>query len=104
MLDIQPSDLGFDSTQFPEYRTNPTTNEPVQLQAIEYAVECSKRFCGMSIPTGVGKSLIAMSVAKITGLRTVILTGTVSLQNQYNSAFERDGLTEIKGRSRYTCG
>ena len=104
MLDLIPSDLGLDPEQFPEYRSNPTTGEPVQLQAIEFAMECDKRFCGMCVPTGVGKSLIAVSVTKIMGLRTVVLTGTVSLQDQYMTSFNRYGMVEIKGRSRYECG
>lgn len=101
MLDIQPSDLGFD--EYSSYRINPATQEPVQAEAIEFAATVEERVCAMCIPWGVGKSLVAMSVAKLMGLRTAILTGTIGLQDQYKRDFERHGLVEIKGRSRYQC-
>jgi ATP-dependent DNA helicase DinG len=97
-----PKDLGF-GDEFESYRVDPSSGREVQLEAIEYGVTCDKRFCAMSIPTGIGKSLIAVSIAKITGLRTVILTATKALQEQYSSAFKKYGLVDIKGRSNYQC-
>ncbi len=100
---LVPSDLGFDSNEFPEYRRNPATDEEVQLEAMEFALTCMKRFAAMCIPPGIGKSVMAMSLAKYTGLRTVILTATKSLQEQYISCFQKYGLVDIRGRSNYQC-
>lgn len=99
----QPCDFGFSQVEFPYYRCHPVTNEPVQWEAIEFAVDCDKRFAAMCVSTGVGKSLIAMTIAKFTGLRTCILTGTKGLQDQYVSQFGKYGLVEIKGRNNYQC-
>jgi Rad3-related DNA helicase len=100
---IQPSDLGF-GEEFPEYRQDPRNNRPVQVEAIEFVSDCTKRVAAAAVPTGVGKSLIAVSAAKLTGLRTVILTATKGLESQYANTFGKYGLVDIRGRSNYQCG
>jgi Rad3-related DNA helicase len=101
--DYKPSDLGF-GDEFPEYRTDPMSGREVQLEVIEFGSACESRFAAISAPTGIGKTLAAVSMAKVTGMRTVILTATKALQNQYLSLFGKYGMVEIKGRSNYQCG
>jgi hypothetical protein len=107
MLDIlsgyTPRDLGF-GEEFTEYRKDPRTNKEVQLEAIEFAAYCPSRVAAAAVPTGVGKSLIAVSVAKLTDLRTVILTATKGLQQQYSDTFHKYGIVDIRGKSNYDCG
>jgi Rad3-related DNA helicase len=99
---VRPSDLGF-GPEFPDYRVNPRNQQPVQWEAIEFAALSDARFIGISVPTGVGKSLAAASIHKLTCLRTVTLTATRALQAQYKKDFERYGLFDIQGRSNYSC-
>jgi Rad3-related DNA helicase len=54
-----------------------------------------------ALPTGVGKSLLAVVYAKLTGLRSVILTSTKALQDQYQRDFP--GLVDVRGMSNYPC-
>ena len=91
---LSPKDLGI--SNFPEYRR-------IQLEAIEFMVCNELRFTAMSIPTGGGKSLIAFSLHKYTGLRTAILTATLALQSQYFKDLGCDGLVDVRGRSNYQC-
>ncbi|PWT88243.1 MAG: hypothetical protein C5B54_10925 [Acidobacteria bacterium] len=97
----KPSDLELEG--YDEYRRDPVSNQEVQLDAIEFAAYCDKRFAGACLPTGTGKELIGVSVAKLTGLRTVFLTATKGLQEQYGRNHARNGLVDIRGRSNYTC-
>ena len=94
--DFKPSDLGFDHERFPSYRQ-------IQLEAIEQATSGEERFQALTIPTGGGKSLVAASIHKLTGWRTVILTSTLGLQSQYMRDFEHIGLTDIRGKANYKC-
>lgn len=96
-----PSDLGLDG--FKEYRRDPISGREVQLEAIEFAAYAEKRFSVISVPTGIGKSIIAMSLAKLSGLRTVILTATKGLQDQYALQLGDYGLVDIRGRANYDC-
>lgn len=98
----KPGDLGLDA--FEEYRKDPTTGQEVQLEAIEFAAYSSARVCGLAAPTGIGKELIAVSLQKLTGLRTVIATATKGLQAQYDKNHSRYGLVDIRGRANYDCG
>lgn len=55
-------------------------------------------------PTGSGKSLIALTIAKYLeakGESTAIITPKVALQDQYNDTFPY--VPTLKGRSRYKC-
>jgi Rad3-related DNA helicase len=62
-----------------------------------------KRFCGASIPTGSGKSVLAMALAKAIGGRGVLLTATKGLQDQMMKDFSKSGLVNVKGMSNYRC-
>ncbi len=98
---LTPADLGF-GEPFLEYRKHPVTKQEVQLEAIEFAAYCQKRFAVVCAPTGLGKELVAMSLAKLTGLRTCIITATKGLQEQYGK-YHPYGLTTIQGKTNYGC-
>ncbi len=93
---FSPAELGFPD-KFDEFRTE-------QLEAAETVLNTDKRFAGLCKPTGSGKSVTALLIAKATGLRTVILTSTRGLQEQYVREFAEAGLVDIRGKSNYTCG
>lgn len=73
---------------------------------MEWTIEqfrLGKRFAGVSLPTGAGKTLFAMALAKVMGARTAILTGTRGLQDQYARDFAACGLFDIRGKDNYQC-
>lgn len=94
---LRPEDLGFEGNRFKSYR-------PIQLEAIEQVSESEARFQGLALPTGAGKSLVAASIHRLTGWRTVILTSTKGLQEQYLRDFEQIGMRDIRGKLNYQCG
>lgn len=55
----------------------------------------------LEAPPGVGKSIIAIAVARLLGHPALVLTGTKQLQDQYSSLFP--GIVDIRGRSNYPC-
>jgi ATP-dependent DNA helicase DinG len=91
---IEPSDLGFPE-KFEAFR-------PGQLEAAEELLNSNVRFLGFSKPTGAGKTLAAMLMAKVTG-RAAILTSSKGLQSQYTGDFNDAGLVDIRGKSNYSC-
>lgn len=92
---ITPAELGLPE-RFAEFR-------PAQVSAIEHVLNSDRRYVPMALPLGSGKSLIAMGIARASGLRTVILTASKGLQKQYLDDFSASGLTDIRGRSNYPC-
>jgi len=62
-----------------------------------------ERFLGLSCPTGSGKSLTAALLAHVSGARTVILTATKALQEQYLDSFRGLGLVSVKGQNNFQC-
>ena len=92
---LDPCDLGLPE-KFEHFR-------PEQVEAVDAILNTPKRFYGAALPTGAGKTLIAVAAARASGLRTVILTGTKGLQSQYIKDFADSGLTDIRGTSKYTC-
>lgn len=90
-----PRDFGLDS--IPSFRQ-------VQLEALDWAAYLDKRFAAAVLPGGSGKSVFAISLAKLTNLRTVILTETKGLQSQYISELGKAGLVDIRGKANYPCG
>ncbi len=99
LSDYTPSDLGLDERMFPKYRR-------VQLEAMEevvYGRGSEWRFVGLGCPTGVGKSLLKISLHKLTGLRTVCLTSTKGLADQDRDKFRHAGLVDVRGKANYSC-
>ncbi len=84
-----------------------------QVETVKKIVETfynkNKKFVCLSAPTGSGKSLIAMVVSELIGRKenddkciSEILIHTKTLQNQYESSFDKK-LLNIKGAASYTC-
>ena len=61
------------------------------------------RFLGMSIPTGSGKSLDALLLSRLSEARTVILTATKGLQEQYMRDARQLGAILVKGQNNFPC-
>lgn len=99
LADLSPADIGLER-MFATFR-------PIQLEAIEYAVyECEdERVIGMCLPTGSGKSGVALAIQALTRWRTVIATATKGLMGQYSSdtAGGRYPLVDLMGKANYDC-
>lgn len=92
---IPPEGFGFDAERFPDWRRD-------QPDAIRAALEATTKHVGLVLPTGAGKSLTALAIARLTGWRTVYLTSTKALQDQIEREFS--GLvTVLKGQAAYLC-
>ncbi len=74
-----------------------------QEHAVCSILDSSKRVTVVSMPTGGGKSLIVLGAALASKKRTIILTSTRALADQYNRDFEEIGLVDIRGRANYPC-
>ena len=72
-----------------------------QRQAIDKIVNVNKRYVILDAPTGSGKSLVAMSIAKLIGGRTYYIVGTKDLQEQLLRDFPF--LAILKGRNNFKC-
>lgn len=93
LAEFEPVELGLPE-KFTQFR-------PAQLEAVEQILNNDKRFQALALPTGSGKTLIAMAAAKATGLRTAILTSTLGLMRQYEKDFL--DLVAIRGKANYEC-
>ena len=74
-----------------------------QDEAILRAAESPARFVVLCMPTGSGKSATYVAMAKLTDLRTVVLTSTKGLQTQLADDFSPAGLVDIRGMGNYPC-
>ena len=93
---LSPSDFGLPA-KFEQFRT-------AQAQALEWAVyECRKKFTAAALPTGEGKSLFGVALAKILGVKAAYLTATLNLEDQVGADFRQSGLVDCRGRSNYIC-
>lgn len=73
-----------------------------QFDAINRTVDSPQRFVCLCAPTGWGKSLYYMAAAKMSGMRTVILTSTKGLQDQLKRDFDTIS-ADIRGMQNYPC-
>ena len=83
---------------------------PHQDEAVSWALgefAAGARVVALSIPTGGGKSLVAWALALISGHRTLFLTPTKALQDQYERTLARQTETvhaaDIRGQNAYVC-
>lgn len=76
---------------------------PNQDRAVVRFLDSVKRFGVSALPTGAGKSAFAVSVSRLIGGRTCILTSTKALQTQYMQDFAEMGMVEVKGQNAYPC-
>ncbi len=74
---------------------------PGQDTAFQHLIDSTKRFDVLSLPPGVGKTLIGVLYAQLLGLPTVILTATKGLMEQYTEDFPN--VTELRGMNNYPC-
>jgi Rad3-related DNA helicase len=76
-----------------------------QLTAIDKAVLNAKRFTGLAVPTGGGKSLIGVATALLHPdvKRAVYLTSTKGLQDQAAADFAAVGMVDVRGQRNYPC-
>lgn len=83
---------------YPAYR-------PYQWDATAKAAWPTSKFVGLCLPTGAGKSAIALGAALLHGRgRTVILTSTKAQQDQILREFGYiKGLVDIRGHNAYDC-
>lgn len=90
-LDIpSPCDIGLPS--------HLTSYRPAQWEAIEHILYSPERFQAICAPTGIGKTLIAMSIQAITGDRAVTVTASKGLQKQYLDEFGDTTVNKITRR------
>ena len=73
-----------------------------QARAILTAFDSRRRIVGLQLPTGVGKSAVAIALAQLLDVPTVILTATKALQDQYADTVG-DLATDIRGMGNYAC-
>lgn len=92
-----PIDFGLPA-QFTAWR-------PGQDDAVLHALESPERFVGLVLPTGAGKSLVYMAVAKLMPARAVNLTATKALQRQLYQDYgqDDDDTVLVQGQSAYAC-
>ncbi len=62
-----------------------------------------QRFLGLSAATGTGKTTLALLAAKLSGTRTIILTATKGLQEQYMKSAAHLGAVLVKGQNNFKC-
>lgn len=70
------------------------------LDSIEQQLKSGYKIVVLSAPTGVGKSLIATTLARYY-TRSFIITASKQLQDQYSKDFEF--LSPVKGKSNFAC-
>lgn len=74
-----------------------------QAAAFTALLNDRRRFQSLTLPTGVGKSLVGITYAKFEGGRSMYLTATKGLQDQLTQDFAGIGLTDVRGMSNYEC-
>lgn len=79
----------------------PRPQQILILNKIEEYIRKGIKFIVVNAPTGIGKSLIAMTLANYFN-SAYICTGQKSLQEQYMNDFSRIAVT-VKGRSNFEC-
>jgi Rad3-related DNA helicase len=77
-----------------------------QEEALLQALTPGKRFTTLCMPTGSGKSLLAVALAQLSGLRTVILVDTKAQQSQYRDqlgVYLYPEMSDLRGKGNYPC-
>jgi len=79
---------------------------PGQEELLEQSLDwyySPTRFLGLSVPTGSGKSLSSLLLAKLSEARTVVLTATKGLQQQYQAMARDVGGAVVVGQNNFQC-
>jgi len=77
--------------------------QEIALESIMRWLQGDKRFLCASMPTGSGKSLLAVLSSVLGSKRTAVLTVTKGLQGQMAQDFARSGMIDIRGQNNYLC-
>lgn len=72
------------------------------IEEVAAAFDNGKRFVVLEAPTGFGKTVAAVTLARHYG-KAWICTLTKQLQAQYSKDFEAIGVRELKGRAAFPC-
>ena len=94
-MSVKPSQLGLPS-KFELFRDG-------QLEAVDQIASLEKRFTLLSAPTGSGKTIIYMALARLLEARTLVLVGTKGLQDQITEDFDEMGVVDQRGQGNYPC-
>lgn len=95
---IKPVDLGL-PVKFSSFRLP-------QRQALDWLMDsylCTAPVSAACLPTGVGKTSLAVAFAKLLGVKAVYLVATKALQQQVLADFASIGMKDIRGRANYKC-
>ena len=92
---ISPTDFGL-PPKFTAYRGP-------QREALEWLNACEAPISAALLPTGIGKTLLAVSLAKLLGVKAVYLVATKALQSQVLSDFRSISMVDVRGRANYEC-
>lgn len=96
MFDLEPSLLGM-PRKFTSYRRE-------QLEGFDwYLNECTETVVAGCLPTGWGKTLWAVSLAKLLGVKLIYEVATKALESQVMADFESIGMKCIHGQANYEC-
>jgi len=99
MTELSPSQLLGGVGNWPDFY-------PGQYDLLQKSLEwyhSPARFIGLSVPTGSGKSLSSLLLSKLSEARTVILTATIGLQEQYMRDCRELGGVLAKGQRNFQC-
>jgi len=91
-----PSDLGLPA-KFTIFRRH-------QREALEWlTTACEQPVSAGCLPTGSGKTAIAVALAQMLDVKSVYLVATKQLQTQVLKDFSSMGMVDIRGRANYRC-
>lgn len=76
---------------------------PGQFQSIVASIDSPKRCNAKVKPTGAGKSLECITEHVMCGGRSLVLTMTKGLQDQYLDDFTSIGMVDVRGKQNYKC-
>lgn len=76
---------------------------PNQEQALHQLLTGTTRGEALGLPTGSGKTAIAVAFAKLTKKPTCYVTDSRGLQDQAMGDFQSVGMVDLRGRNNYAC-
>lgn len=74
-----------------------------QTEALAWLRDCERPVSAACLPTGTGKTLLAVAFARLLGGKAVYLTATKALQEAVLDKFEPIGMVSVSGRANYNC-
>ena len=93
---ISPTEMGLPG-KFDSFRRH-------QREALEWLTnDCSQTVSAGCLPTGAGKTAIAVALAQFLDVKAVYLVATKQLQTQVFKDFSSMGMVDIRGRANYRC-